>query len=346
LVTFTNLSHNVATSITIQFTSSGLTSTTSTAIAVSPAAAAQLVFTTQPANGTNGLALATQPVIRSRDQFGNNSTVGLGANQNVTLALSSGTGPLLGTTTQDIGTGAGNGIVTYSDLRIDSAGTNKQLTASASGLSNAVSSVFSVAKANQTITFGSLPSKTYGDAPFTVSATASSGLAVSFSIVSGPATIAGNVVTITGVGTVTVRASQSGDANWNAAANVNQSFTVAPKVLAGSITANNKIYDGTTAATIATRTLSGVVGSDNVSLTGGSATFANKNVANGKTVTATGLSLSGTAAGNYQLASSTATDHGGYHRSHTNGERYGPEQGLRRLHRCDRHAVRQSRGRR
>src|SRR5206468_9673747 len=103
-------------------------------------------------------------------------------------------------------------------------------------------------------------------------------------------------------GSVTVRASQSGDANWNAAPSVNQSFTVAPKGLTGSITANSKIYDGTTAATIATRTLSGVVGSDNVSLTGGTATFANKNVANGKTVPPTGLSLSGTAARNYPRA--------------------------------------------
>src|SRR5206468_10131608 len=75
----------------------------------------------------------------------------------------------------------------------------------------------------------------------------------------------------------------------------------------GSITANSKTYDGTTAATIATRTLSGVIGSDNVSLSGGTATFADANVGNGKTVTATGLSLSGTAAGNYQLASTSAT---------------------------------------
>src|SRR6185436_3099949 len=124
---------------------------------------------------------------------------------------------------------------------------------------------------------------------------------------SGPATIAGDVVTITGAGAVTVRASQSGDANWNAAPNVNQSFTVAPKSLAPSITATSKVYDGATAATIATRTLSGVVGSDNVSLSGGTATFANKNVGTAKTVTATGLSLSGTAAGNYQLASTSAS---------------------------------------
>jgi hypothetical protein len=49
-----------------------------------------------------------------------------------------------------------------------------------------------------------------------------------------------------------------------------------------------------------------VVGSDNVSLTGGAATFANKNAGTGKTVTATGLGLSGTSTGNYQLASTSA----------------------------------------
>ena len=82
-------------------------------------------------------------------------------------------------------------------------------------------------KASQTITFGPLPNKTYGDAPFTLSATASSGLAVSFSIVSGPATVSGNMLTITGAGAVTVRASQSGDTNWNAASPVYQFFNVA-----------------------------------------------------------------------------------------------------------------------
>ena len=251
--------------------------------------------------------LVTQPVLRSRDQFGNNSTVGLAGSQPATVTLSAGTGPLLGTTTLDIGTTAGNGIVSFSDLRIDSAGTNKQFTASASGLTSAASSTFTVAKASQTITFGSLAGKTYGDAPFTVAASASSGLTVTFSIVSGPATVSGSTVTVTGAGTVTVRASQSGDADWNAATSVDQSFSVAKKTVTGSITASSKTYDGTTAATIATRTLSGVVGSDNASLNGGTATFADKNVGAGKTVTATGLSLSGTAAGNYQLASTSAS---------------------------------------
>ncbi len=86
--------------------------------------------------------------------------------------------------------------------------------------------VVTVNKVNQTITFGALATKTFGDPPFTVSATASSGLPVSFSILSGPATIAGNTVTITGAGTVTVRASQPGDATYNTAPDVDRSFTV------------------------------------------------------------------------------------------------------------------------
>ena len=84
----------------------------------------------------------------------------------------------------------------------------------AANYSTATRSVtINVLKANQTITFGALARKTYGDAPFGVSATASSGLAVGFSIVSGPATLIGTTVTITGAGTVTVRASQAGNGN-------------------------------------------------------------------------------------------------------------------------------------
>src|SRR5213075_2447140 len=66
LVTFADLAHNVATNITITFSSGTLTNATSTAIAVSPGAASQLAFATQPANGTYGSTLATQPVLRSR----------------------------------------------------------------------------------------------------------------------------------------------------------------------------------------------------------------------------------------------------------------------------------------
>ena len=95
--------------------------------------------------------------------------------------------------------------------------------------------------------------------------------------------------------------------NYTANASASASANITAATLTGEVSVNNKVYDGTTAATIATRTLYSVVGSDNVTLTGGTANFANKNTGTAKTVTATGLSLSGTAAGNYQLASTSAT---------------------------------------
>ena len=97
--------------------------------------------------------------------------------------------------------------------------------------------VLIVNKANQTITFNTLANRTYGDV-FSVSATTSSGLPVTFSIASGPATISGNTVTVRGVGSITVRASQGGSADYNAAADVEQTFSASKALL--TATANNK----------------------------------------------------------------------------------------------------------
>jgi sugar lactone lactonase YvrE len=85
----------------------------------------------------------------------------------------------------------------------------------------------SATKFDQTITFGTLPDKYINDQPFALIATASSALTVTFSVVSGPATLSNNVVSLTGAGTVVVRASQVGDATFNAATNVDRSFVVA-----------------------------------------------------------------------------------------------------------------------
>ena len=80
--------------------------------------------------------------------------------------------------------------------------------------------------ASQTINFAPLRSKTFGEPSFTITATASSGLVVNFRIVSGPATISGDKLTLTGVGTVTIEASQPGNKYFPAAIPVNQSFSV------------------------------------------------------------------------------------------------------------------------
>jgi DNA-binding beta-propeller fold protein YncE len=78
-----------------------------------------------------------------------------------------------------------------------------------------------------TLTFAPIPAQTYGNPPFAVSATSSSSGAVTYAIVSGPATIAGNMVTLTGAGTVVLSASQAASGNY-AAATVTVTFTVAP----------------------------------------------------------------------------------------------------------------------
>ncbi len=85
-----------------------------------------------------------------------------------------------------------------------------------------------VNNAPQTITFTPPSSPvTYGVSPITLVATGgASGNAVVFSVVSGPGTVSGSTLTITGVGTIVVAANQSGNANYAAATQVTQSVIV------------------------------------------------------------------------------------------------------------------------
>ena len=100
-----------------------------------------------------------------------------------------------------------------------------------------------VAKADQAITFPPLADKTFGDSPFTVAATASSGLTVKLaSQTTGVCTVAGSTVTLKGAGTCTLRASQAGNANYSAAPSVFRSFTVRVQVALGAL---SHMYDGT-----------------------------------------------------------------------------------------------------
>jgi len=84
-----------------------------------------------------------------------------------------------------------------------------------------------ITQASQTITFAALPAKTTADAPFALTATASSGLPVSY-VSSDPsvAEISGNTVTIKTGGSAIITASQAGDANFSPATAVPQTLTV------------------------------------------------------------------------------------------------------------------------
>jgi hypothetical protein len=96
----------------------------------------------------------------------------------------------------------------------------------ASGSKALTMGVNSAALTAQTLTFGTLANKLTTDMSFTLAATASSGLPVSFTV-SGPATISGTKLTLTGQpGPVLVTAAQAGNAIFAAAPTVTQIFTV------------------------------------------------------------------------------------------------------------------------
>jgi len=81
-------------------------------------------------------------------------------------------------------------------------------------------------KLNQTITFNNVLSPQNNAPPFTLISISSANLPVTYNVISGPATISGNTLTVTGVGTVVVQASQPGNSFYNPAPTVTQTFTV------------------------------------------------------------------------------------------------------------------------
>lgn len=101
-------------------------------------------------------------------------------------------------------------------------------------LAASAKTVLSVGKALQTITFAPLGDKVLGGADFTVSASASSGLAVDFRTDTPyVCEVSGATVQLVGIGACRVIASQAGDASYGAAQEVVQSFTVAAPPTAG-----------------------------------------------------------------------------------------------------------------
>lgn len=164
--------------------------------------------------------------------------------------------------------------------------------------------VTDASKTDQTITFNAIAPKKYGGANFNLTATASSGLTVTYtSSNTDVATISGKSVTIKNVGTTVITAKQAGNATYNPAANVTQNLVINPKSLTvSSAVANSKVYDGTTDATIS-GTLTGIVGTDTVVLNG-TGNFANPNVGTAKPVTSTST-ITGADAGSYVLVQPT-----------------------------------------
>ena len=113
----------------------------------------------------------------------------------------------------------------------------------------------------QTITFTPPATKTYGDAAITLTATGGgSGNPVTFTLVSGPATLTGSTLTITGAGTIVVKASQAGNKNYSAATDVTANIIVAKTALTITAVAKSKTYGASDPAL--TYTTTGLISSD------------------------------------------------------------------------------------
>ncbi len=119
-------------------------------------------------------------------------------------------------------------------------------TSQASSTASASSTVTLMPKASQTISFTAASPVTYPVSPITLSATASSGLAVTFSVLSGPGTVNGSTLTITGVGTVVVAANQAGNTYYAAAPQVTQSIVVNYSTPIANAGPPQTVYLGTT----------------------------------------------------------------------------------------------------
>ena len=123
----------------------------------------------------------------------------------------------------------------------------------------------------------------------------------------------GKAVTITGaVMTVGSNGGQASNYTISNPTGVTANINKATITSVTNIVTNSKVYDGGLNATVnaAGATFNGIKLSDSLTLSATTSTFANKNVGNGKTVSISGITLGGTDAGNYNLASSTSSSTG------------------------------------
>ena len=194
-------------SYTIGFSSPGLNPVTSATIVVGgppPGPATQLSITTQPSSSApSGTAFAQQPVLQLRDASGNPVSQ---SGVTVTVAIASGGGTLGGTTSA---TTNASGVAGFTDLSITGAAGDRTLSFSSAGLTGATSGIISItaggsspatqlsistqpsATAASGTPFGTQPSVQLRDAQG--AAVSQSGVPITASVASGPATLSGNL---------------------------------------------------------------------------------------------------------------------------------------------------------
>ena len=148
VASFNNLILDSAGSYTLSATAGSLTAANSKGFTVSATTAAKLAFVDQPTNGTAGLILNPAVTVVVEDTFGNLVT---GDNSTISLALTGGTASAILHGTMQIQ--AINGVATFSDLSIDTAGIHYTLTATDGALTAANSALFTIGGAATHLAF-------------------------------------------------------------------------------------------------------------------------------------------------------------------------------------------------
>jgi hypothetical protein len=192
--------------------------------------------TTTPADASATFAPTDQTVTLSATVTSAFGTVNGGS---VTFTVMSGTTVIGTPVNSPVASGAASTVFT---LPGGTAAGNLSITAdydpgSTTFAASSGGATLTIGAADQTIAFTLASPVVYGAAPITLTATATSGLPVSYALISGPGTLNGNVLTITGAGSIVVQADQAGDANNNPAPSVQQTLLVTPAPL--TITAND-----------------------------------------------------------------------------------------------------------
>lgn len=163
---------------------------------------------------------------------------------------------------------------------------------------------FTISKINQpTLTIDPVTGKTYGDAAFRLTTSDGGGTGtVAYTVVAGPGTVLGDMLTITGAGTINVTATKAADNNYNEATSSQYQISVSQKALSIAGATHTKPYDGTTGATGVTVTLSGVVTGDTGDVSPNVVTAAYTNSGAGTaTIDISAVTLTGAKSGNYTV---------------------------------------------
>jgi CSLREA domain-containing protein len=289
-----------------------------------------VMFNQQPTNTEVNTAMSPSPVAEMVET--NTTTGATDAVAGVPLPLydsnGSATAVVLNATTAAVGTGSNTvneasysltPAVVGAGFTLAAGSTGNGITITTGTVLTATSNSFLVFAVANNLKVSAPASVTAGTA-FTVSVTAqdANGTTVatdedSVSLMVG-GTQVGTLTLTNGVGSTTVTLNAAGnvvltgtDATPSPAVMGTVSIDVLALPLTASISAGNKTYNASTAATVACSFPSGVQMGDVVTCSTANATFATRNVGPGITVTATGLTLSGTNAAKYALTSTTAT---------------------------------------